>query len=167
MQTRGILRANQHAFGPKRSRKHRKTSGGLRLSCQALTPTRCRLVVADETPRHNAEGREGRGLKLCVRTSFRLSFRPLRCHPERSEGSPQFARTCGIRELQRSFLRFTQDRLRLLRMTARTVFQHPARRIPPVNDVCDTLRSYRTRSPSGGGAILLWILRSSESAMWV
>jgi hypothetical protein len=34
---------------------------------------------------------------------------------------------CRIRQMRRSFLRFTQDRLRLLRMTALAVFPHPAK----------------------------------------
>ncbi len=33
--------------------------------------------------------------------------------------------SCGLHELRRSFLRCTQDRLRLLRMTTRKVFPQP------------------------------------------
>jgi hypothetical protein len=44
------------------------------------------------------------------------------CHPERSEGSLQFVAASKIKELQGSFLRCTQDRLRLLRMTGRRGF---------------------------------------------
>ncbi|SPE26397.1 hypothetical protein SBA2_30062 [Acidobacteriia bacterium SbA2] len=29
--------------------------------------------------------KEGRGFRVCVKTSFGVSFRALRCHPERSE----------------------------------------------------------------------------------
>ena len=65
-------------------------------------------------------------------------LRPVRCHPERSEGSPHFAqgklreesRPEYFQDNARSFLRSTQDRLRLLRMTAsrgffRSLFELP------------------------------------------
>ena len=41
-------------------------------------------------------------------------------------GEAMNPRSCGFNELQRSILRFTQDRLRLLRMTASRVFPRPA-----------------------------------------